>query len=94
MIGAALAAAGGGVWTLHRSVPWRRALGAVLGGLLMGVGARLAGGCNIGAYLAGIASGSLHGWIWAAAAMLGTFAGLKLRPLFKLGNPTPRDGVC
>lgn len=94
MIGAALAAAAGGVWKLHRQVPWRRALGAVLGGVLMGVGARIAGGCNIGAYLAGIASGSLHGWIWGAAAMLGTFAGLKLRPLFKLGNPAPRDGAC
>lgn len=94
MIGAALAAAAGGVWKLHRGIPWRRALGAVLGGVLMGVGARIAGGCNIGAYLAGIASGSLHGWIWGAAAMLGTFAGLKLRPLFKLGNPAPRDGAC
>ena len=94
MIGAAVAAAAGGVWTLHRGIPWRRALGAVLGGVLMGIGARLAGGCNIGAYLAGIASGSLHGWVWGATALAGTWAGLKLRPLFKLGNPGPGDGVC
>ncbi|SCK30121.1 hypothetical protein H181DRAFT_02395 [Streptomyces sp. WMMB 714] len=94
MIGAALAAAAGGVWTLHRGIALRRGVGAVLGGVLMGIGARIAGGCNIGAYLAGIASGSLHGWIWAAAAIAGTYAGLKLRPLFKLGNPAPRDGVC
>ncbi|OEV08866.1 hypothetical protein AN219_30760, partial [Streptomyces nanshensis] len=94
MIGAALAASAGGVWTLHRGIPWRRAVGAVAGGLLMGIGARIAGGCNIGAYLAGIASGSLHGWVWGAAALLGTVAGLKLRPLFGLGNPAPRDGAC
>ncbi|MFD8283179.1 YeeE/YedE family protein [Streptomyces solisilvae] len=94
MIGAAVAAALGGTWTLHRGVPWRTATAAVLGGVLMGIGARLAGGCNIGAYLAGIASGSLHGWIWGAFALLGTWAGLKLRPLFGLGNPKPGDGVC
>jgi len=94
MIGAAAAAALGGTWTLHRGVPWRTGVAAVLGGVLMGIGARLAGGCNIGAYLAGIASGSLHGWLWGAFALLGTWAGLKLRPLFGLGNPKPGDGVC
>lgn len=94
MVGAAVAAAAGGVWTLHRGIPWRTAVAAVLGGVLMGVGARLAGGCNIGAYLAGIASGSLHGWIWGAVALLGTWAGLRLRPAFGLGNPKPGDGVC
>ncbi len=94
MVGAALAASAGGVWTLHRSIPWRTAVASVVGGILMGVGARMAGGCNIGAYLAGIASGSLHGWIWGACALLGTWAGLRLRPLFGLGNPKPTDSVC
>ncbi|CAM5400008.1 hypothetical protein SALBM135S_04820 [Streptomyces alboniger] len=94
MVGAAVAAAAGGVWRLHRGIPARTALAAVIGGILMGVGARLAGGCNIGAYLAGIASGSLHGWIWGVVAILGTWAGLRLRPLFGLGNPKPTDSVC
>lgn len=94
MIGAAVAAAAGGVWKLHRSIPARTALAAVLGGILMGIGARMAGGCNIGAYLAGISSGSLHGWVWGAVALLGTWAGLRLRPLFGLGNPKPTDSVC
>lgn len=94
MIGAALAASLGGTWALHRNIPWRTAVAAVLGGVLMGIGARLAGGCNIGAYLAGIASGSLHGWLWGAFALGGTWIGLKLRPLFGLGNPKPGDGVC
>ncbi|SOD60506.1 hypothetical protein SAMN06297387_102153 [Streptomyces zhaozhouensis] len=94
MVGAAVAASLGGTWALHRGVPWRTGVAAVLGGVLMGIGARLAGGCNIGAYLAGIASGSLSGWLWGATALLGTWAGLRLRPLFGLANPKPSDGVC
>ena len=45
---------------------------AIIGGLMMGYGARLAYGCNIGAYLGGLVSGSLHGWIWAIAAFAGS----------------------
>ena len=80
---------------LHRRVPGRLALGAVIGGILMGYGARIAFGCNIGAYFGGIASFSLHGWLWGVMAIVGTFAGLALRPLFGL-QPTPRptDSVC
>lgn len=94
MIGALLASAAGGVWVLHRRVPWRLALGSVLGGIAMGYGARLAGGCNIGAYFSGIASFSLHGWVWGAMALLGTYLGLLLRPLFGLSNPKPTDSIC
>ncbi|GAA5164908.1 YeeE/YedE family protein [Pseudonocardia eucalypti] len=94
MLGAALAASVGGVWTLHRRIPWRTALAAVLGGVVMGIGARLANGCNIGAYLAGIASGSASGWLWGLAALGGTWAGLAVRPLFGLANPKPGDSVC
>ncbi|MQA79702.1 MAG: YeeE/YedE family protein [Streptosporangiales bacterium] len=94
MLGAAVAAATAGAWTLHRRIPWRTALGAFLGGILLGIGARLAAGCNIGAYLAGIASGSLHGWVWGLAALAGTWVGLRSRTLFGLPNPKPRDTVC
>ncbi|HWL72221.1 MAG TPA: YeeE/YedE family protein [Geminicoccus sp.] len=59
---------------------------AVLGGLLMGYGARMSSGCNIGALLGGIASGSLHGWIWFAMAFLGSLVGIRLRPLFRLNG--------
>lgn len=94
MFGAAVAAAAGGAWTFHKRIPWRTAFAAILGGILMGIGARLAQGCNIGAYLAGIASGSLHGWIWGLAALAGTWVGLRGRTLFGLPNPKPRDSVC
>ena len=94
MLGALVASAAAGAWTLHRRIPGRLALGAVIGGILMGYGARIAYGCNIGAYFAGIASFSLHGWIWGVLALLGTVVGLRLRPLFALGNPRPTDSVC
>ncbi len=72
--------------TLDPRSEGRRLFAAVLGGLLMGYGARLAFGCNIGAYFSGIASGSLHGWLWLASAMAGTYFGAKLRPRFALSR--------
>ncbi|MBZ0132386.1 MAG: YeeE/YedE family protein [Rhodocyclaceae bacterium] len=58
---------------------------AVLGGLLMGYGARIAFGCNIGVF-SGVASTSLHGWLWLAAALAGSWIGVRLRPRFGLAN--------
>ena len=55
---------------------------AAIGGLLMGIGARLGFGCNIGAFLAGTASGSMHGWIWFVMAMAGSVLGIRLRARF------------
>ena len=57
---------------------------AIIGGLIMGIGARLSFGCNIGAFLAGTASGSLHGWLWFVMALGGSWVGIKLRPRFGL----------
>lgn len=88
IFGAMAASAWGGTFKIARDLPWRMVLGRILGGILMGYGARLAFGCNIGAYFSGIASMSLHGWLWGIVGLGGTFAGLKLRPLF--GLPVPR----
>jgi uncharacterized membrane protein YedE/YeeE len=82
LLGAAITAI---IGKTYASAAWpnqRQMLAAAIGGLLMGVGARLAFGCNIGAFLAGIASGSAHGWLWFVMAMLGSLVGLKIRPLF------------
>lgn len=57
---------------------------AALAGLLMGYGARLAFGCNIGALFSGSASSSLHAWLWFAAAWVGGRVGVGLRPRFKM----------
>lgn len=84
LLGAALAAGLAGKMAPTRHIAARPLLAAILGGLLMGYGARLAFGCNIGAFFSGIASGSLHGWLWFAAAMAGTWIGVRLRPFFRL----------
>lgn len=79
MAGAALAAilAGrGAVWRLPTP---GEAAGGLVGGLLLGTGAMLAFGCNVSAYFGGIASGSLHGWVWIIPALAGNWVGLRLR---------------
>ena len=60
----------------------RQIVAAVCGGLLMGYGARLAGGCNIGALFSGIASMSLSGWVFAVSLFAGAFIGSKLLTKF------------
>ncbi|MDY0137996.1 MAG: YeeE/YedE family protein [Thiomicrospira sp.] len=48
-----------------------------IGGFLMGFGATLSYGCNVGAFFSGIASGSLHGWLWIVFAVFGNIIALK-----------------
>jgi len=86
VIGAGLLAAIGGGLRRQSWPSSRQLVAAALGGILMGIGARLAFGCNIGAFLAGIASGSLHGWIWFVMAMAGSWAGIRWRPSFGLSR--------
>lgn len=80
VLGALLAAGLAGRFRLGGRLPLRPLLAAVVGGLLLGYGARLAFGCNIGAYFSGVASGSLHGWLWLVFGFLGNIAGTGLRP--------------
>ena len=56
----------------------RQVAAAILGGLLMGFGARLSFGCNIGALFSGLPSMSLHGWVFMAFIFLGAIVGSKL----------------
>jgi uncharacterized membrane protein YedE/YeeE len=51
----------------------------LLAGVIMGYSARIAFGCNVGAYFSGISSGSLHGWVWFAAAFAGSVIGIRFR---------------
>lgn len=90
MVAASLAGRYAPVWRL----PLRSLIAAVVGGLLLGYGARLAYGCNIGAYFSGIVSGSLHGWLWLVAAFLGNVVGTKLRPAFGLAVERVKQTGC
>jgi uncharacterized membrane protein YedE/YeeE len=76
---------GGALWISARassdskpltSTQWMVGLVA---GFLMGYSSRLAFGCNIGAMLSGISTGSVHGWIWVPLAFAGTLIGVRIR---------------
>jgi hypothetical protein len=86
VLGALLAAGLAGRFAPSLKIPARSLVAAVIGGLLLGYGSRLAYGCNIGAYFSGIASGSLHGWVWLVAAFIGNSVGVRLRPFFFAGE--------
>jgi uncharacterized membrane protein YedE/YeeE len=82
LAGAFVAAVLAGRLARNWRLPAGEAAASVLGGLLLGVGAMLGAGCNISAYVSGIASGSVHGWVWIGPALLGNWLGLRLRPGF------------
>ncbi|MDD2534151.1 MAG: YeeE/YedE thiosulfate transporter family protein [Eubacteriales bacterium] len=56
----------------------KQVIAAVLGGLLMGYGSRIAYGCNIGALYSGIASLSVSGWVFGIFLFAGAVVGSKL----------------
>lgn len=87
MLGAMLAAALAGRFAPDSKIDRIGLLTAVIGGLMMGYGARLAFGCNIGGLLAGISSGSLHGWLWLLAGFMGSLVGVWLRIFLKVDKP-------
>lgn len=93
MIGAFMASAAGGLFAFSK-LPGRVILASLIGGFLMGYGARIAFGCNIGAYFGGIASFSLHGWVWMIMGLAGTYFALFVRPLFGMSVPKPKDDFC
>ncbi len=86
LFGAMAAAAASKPFAATAWPPVKSMLAACVGGLLMGWGARLGFGCNIGAFVGGVASGSLHGWVWFLAALPGCLIGIRLRPLFGLSR--------
>lgn len=61
---------------------WRQVAAAVIGGTMMGYGARIAFGCNIGALFSGISSLSLSGWVFALGMFGGAIIGSKLLTRF------------
>ena len=87
ILGAVLAAGLAGKYAPAAELPLKRILIAVAGGLLLGYGARLGFGCNIGALVAGISSGSLHGWVWLIAGFCGSALGVYLRIWLRIDEP-------
>lgn len=96
VVGVLLAAASRSEFRLKPIRSGPQAVRAIVGGVLMGYGARLGFGCNIGALLGGIASQSLHGWVFGLFVVLGATTGTAVvaflsRPKVDAA-PLPGDG--
>lgn len=50
---------------------------AIIGGALMGIGSRLALGCNVGAFFVRTAMGDVSGWLFGLGMIGGAFIGVK-----------------
>jgi hypothetical protein len=87
ILGAMLASALAGKFAPEAPIKGKRVITAIIGGLLLGYGARLAFGCNIGAMLGGISTGSLHGWLWLVAAFCGAILGIHIKIWIGVDKP-------
>lgn len=96
MFGGALAGALiSGDWRLRIPRQRRRLVQGFVGGVLGGFGARLALGCNLGAFFSAIPQFSLHGWLFMVGLFGGTWLGSKIvlhpllaaRPELQLAPP-------
>jgi uncharacterized protein len=56
---------------------WELAGWAVIGGTLMGIGARLGLGCNIGAFFVRTANGDASGWLFGLGMTVGAYIGVR-----------------
>lgn len=54
------------------------AIFAIAGGTLMGLGARIGMGCNIGAFFATVTNGDPSGWIYLVGMIIGAYFGVKV----------------
>ena len=80
LLGVAIAAAIANKFNPRPRLPdAKQLLMAALGGLLMGYGALISYGCNIGSYISALSSGSAHGCLWIVFAFIGAFVGVWLR---------------
>lgn len=65
-------------WKIRNIKSSRQVWAAIVGGLLMGIGTRIAPWCNIGAMFSSIPAFSLSGWVYLAGAMAGATIGGKM----------------
>jgi uncharacterized protein len=78
IVGALMATLLASGFKIKKIKSWKQVVAAILGGLLMGYGARIGFGCNIGALFSGIAVFSLSGWVFAVFLFLGAVVGSKM----------------
>lgn len=78
VLGAFIAACLSYEFAIRRAKSKRVYIQAAIGGVLMGYGARLCTGCNLGAFMCSIPSLSLSGWIFWIGLIIGAYLGIKI----------------
>ncbi|MBW6521453.1 MAG: YeeE/YedE family protein [Desulfoarculaceae bacterium] len=63
---------------IHGLPPWRQAVAALAGGILLAMGARIASGCNVKFFLGALPLLAWQGIIFAAATVVGTWIGTRI----------------
>ena len=79
-------------WKIRNIKHYKQALAAIVGGLLMGIGARFASGCNIGGLFSQLPQFSIAAWIFLIFVFLGATLGGKLLKYFMppVSNKRPK----
>jgi uncharacterized membrane protein YedE/YeeE len=81
-VGAAISCLLAAQWKLRNIKSVRQIWAAIFGGFLMGIGARINPGCNIGAMFSSIPAFNVSGWIFLFFVFLGAVVGGKLLTRF------------
>ena len=82
LLGALIACLLAAQWKIRNIKHYKQALAAIIGGLLMGIGAKMAGGCNIGGLFSQLPQFSLAAWLFLLFVFLGATVGGKLLKIF------------
>ncbi|KPU45310.1 putative inner membrane protein [Oxobacter pfennigii] len=78
ILGSLLSALLASQFKIRKAKSKKQIIAAMIGGLLMGYGARITFGCNIGALYSGISSLSVSGWVYIIFVFIGAVVGGKL----------------
>lgn len=84
ILGAFIAPLLAGHYVFKKNFKIKDVLFYAIGGLLMGYGARIALGCNVGALYSGLSNMSLSGWVFLPSLTLGGILGVKLQQKLKI----------
>ena len=82
LLGALIACLLAAQWKIRNIKHYKQALAAIIGGLAMGIGAKMAGGCNIGGLFSQLPQFSLAAWFFLLFVFLGATVGGKLLKFF------------
>jgi uncharacterized membrane protein YedE/YeeE len=83
----------------RREFKWKKpnlesAIFAIVGGTLMGIGARIAMGCNIGAFFATVTNGDPSGWVFLLGMTIGAWIGVKAFTWWMDWSAARTQGEC